>query len=58
MRVSRFHIVTLLRHQQFAQKIGDFGLATKLAKPEERRMTMCGTPNFIAPYVSHPLAAG
>ena len=30
-------------------KVGDFGLATKLSHPEERRRTMCGTPNYIAP---------
>ena len=30
-------------------KVGDFGLATKLEHPDERRMTVCGTPNYIAP---------
>ncbi|XP_017780877.1 PREDICTED: serine/threonine-protein kinase PLK4 [Nicrophorus vespilloides] len=42
-------------------KIADFGLATKLASPEEKHMTMCGTPNFISPEVasrgSHGLEA-
>lgn len=30
-------------------KIGDFGLAAKLTNQEERRFTVCGTPNYIAP---------
>jgi len=30
-------------------KVGDFGLATKLTYPDERRKTICGTPNYIAP---------
>ena len=32
-------------------KVGDFGLATKLTHPEERKKTMCGTPNYIAPEI-------
>jgi len=32
-------------------KIGDFGLAAKLATPFERRKTVCGTPNYIAPEI-------
>lgn len=32
-------------------KIGDFGLAAKLAYDSERRKTMCGTPNYIAPEI-------
>ncbi|XP_018319337.1 serine/threonine-protein kinase PLK4 isoform X2 [Agrilus planipennis] len=42
-------------------KIADFGLATQLARPDEKHMTMCGTPNFISPEVasrgSHGLEA-
>lgn len=30
-------------------KVGDFGLAAKLENPNEKRMTVCGTPNYIAP---------
>lgn len=30
-------------------KIGDFGLATKLDYEGERKKTLCGTPNYIAP---------
>lgn len=32
-------------------KIGDFGLATKLEFDGERKRTICGTPNYIAPEV-------
>lgn len=32
-------------------KVGDFGLATKLAYPEEKKRTLCGTPNYIAPEI-------
>lgn len=32
-------------------KCGDFGLATKLEFDGERKRTICGTPNYIAPEV-------
>lgn len=32
-------------------KIGDFGLATKLDFEGERKKTICGTPNYIAPEI-------
>lgn len=32
-------------------KIGDFGLAAVLANESERKYTICGTPNYIAPEV-------
>lgn len=32
-------------------KIGDFGLATKLEFCDEKKRTMCGTPNYIAPEI-------
>lgn len=32
-------------------KIGDFGLATKVAYEGERKKTKCGTPNYIAPEI-------
>lgn len=32
-------------------KVGDFGLATKLEHADEKRKTICGTPNYIAPEV-------
>uniref|UniRef100_A0A6P7FRS1 Serine/threonine-protein kinase SAK n=1 Tax=Diabrotica virgifera virgifera TaxID=50390 RepID=A0A6P7FRS1_DIAVI len=34
------------------KKIADFGLATQLATPDEKHMTLCGTPNFISPEVA------
>lgn len=32
-------------------KLGDFGLATKLDHEGERKRTICGTPNYIAPEI-------
>ena len=32
-------------------KMGDFGLATKLDFDGEKKRTICGTPNYIAPEV-------
>jgi polo-like kinase 1 len=32
-------------------KVGDFGLAAKLTERDERRKTICGTPNYIAPEI-------
>ncbi|CAI2177724.1 13175_t:CDS:10 [Funneliformis geosporum] len=32
-------------------KIGDFGLAAQLEREGERKKTICGTPNYIAPEV-------
>jgi len=32
-------------------KMGDFGLATKLDSNEQKKYTVCGTPNYIAPEV-------
>lgn len=34
------------------QRIADFGLATQLTRPDEKHMTMCGTPNYISPEAS------
>lgn len=36
---------------QMQIKIGDFGLAAKVEYPGERKRTVCGTPNYIAPEV-------
>ena len=30
-------------------KIGDFGLAAKVDYVGEKRKTICGTPNYLAP---------
>lgn len=32
-------------------KIGDFGLAAKIEYDGERKKTLCGTPNYIAPEI-------
>eukprot|EP00548_Thalassiothrix_antarctica_P014469 CAMPEP_0194168334 /NCGR_PEP_ID=MMETSP0154-20130528/3341_1 /TAXON_ID=1049557 /ORGANISM="Thalassiothrix antarctica, Strain L6-D1" /LENGTH=743 /DNA_ID=CAMNT_0038879457 /DNA_START=236 /DNA_END=2467 /DNA_ORIENTATION=- len=32
-------------------KVGDLGLATRLLSVEEKRKTICGTPNYIAPEI-------
>jgi len=32
-------------------KVGDLGLATRLESADEKRKTICGTPNYIAPEV-------
>lgn len=51
----------LLLSQDMHIKIADFGLATQLKRPDERHVTMCGTPNYISPEVvsraSHGLTA-
>lgn len=51
----------LLLTKDMQVKIADFGLAAQLNCPEEKHMTMCGTPNFISPEVasrnSHGLQA-
>jgi serine/threonine protein kinase len=32
-------------------KVGDLGLATKVTDKDEKRKTICGTPNYIAPEI-------
>ena len=36
-------------------KIGDFGLAAKMEYPGEKRKTICGTPNYLAPEIVNNL---
>jgi len=38
-------------NEEMEIKIGDFGLATKESYDGERKRTLCGTPNYIAPEV-------
>ncbi|XP_037935431.1 serine/threonine-protein kinase PLK4 isoform X2 [Teleopsis dalmanni] len=51
----------LLLSKDMHIKIADFGLATQLKRPDEKHITMCGTPNYISPEVisrsSHGLPA-
>ncbi|XP_017840892.1 serine/threonine-protein kinase PLK4 [Drosophila busckii] len=48
----------LLLSKDMHIKIADFGLATQLKRPDERHMTMCGTPNYISPEVVSHLSHG
>ena len=41
----------LFLNDKMHTKLGDFGLATKLESQGERRKTICGTPNYIAPEI-------
>jgi len=41
----------LFLDKDLGMKVGDFGLATKLAHGSDKRSTICGTPNYIAPEV-------
>ena len=41
----------LFLSDQMEIKIGDFGLATKIEYKGQRRRTVCGTPNYIAPEI-------
>ena len=42
--------------EQMQIKIGDFGLARQLNHKNERRSSVCGTPNYLAPEVIHGAA--
>ena len=44
-------IGNLFINEKMMIKCGDFGLATKLEFEGERKRTICGTPNYIAPEV-------
>ncbi|KAK2179855.1 hypothetical protein NP493_469g02030 [Ridgeia piscesae] len=41
----------MLLNDDMRVKIADFGLATRVEFDGERKMTVCGTPNYIAPEV-------
>lgn len=41
----------LAEHPLLPSALGDFGLATKVEYEGERKKTLCGTPNYIAPEV-------
>jgi len=41
----------LFLNDKMELKVGDFGLATKLEFDGEKKRTVCGTPNYIAPEV-------
>ncbi|XP_059619622.1 serine/threonine-protein kinase polo [Phlebotomus argentipes] len=41
----------LFLNEEMTVKIGDFGLATKIEFEGQRKETICGTPNYIAPEI-------
>lgn len=41
----------LLLDDNLVVKIGDFGLAAQIEYDGERKKTLCGTPNYIAPEI-------
>lgn len=41
----------LFINEQMELKVGDFGLATRISDGNERKLTLCGTPNYIAPEI-------
>ncbi|EDQ84288.1 polo kinase [Monosiga brevicollis MX1] len=41
----------LFLNEEMQVKVGDFGLATALTHDGERKRTLCGTPNYIAPEI-------
>nr|SVE84168.1 EOG090X03P9 [Daphnia pulex] len=45
-------LANLLLTRDMKIKIADFGLATQLNHPDQKHMTMCGTPNYISPEVA------
>eukprot|EP00826_Nyctotherus_ovalis_P048705 TRINITY_DN5763_c0_g1_i16.p1 TRINITY_DN5763_c0_g1~~TRINITY_DN5763_c0_g1_i16.p1 ORF type:complete len:662 (+),score=216.02 TRINITY_DN5763_c0_g1_i16:76-2061(+) len=48
----------LLVGRNMELKIGDFGLAARLSFAGERRRTVCGTPNYMAPEVLNSKVCG
>ena len=55
MEVINLCILNLLKDlfltENMEVKVGDFGLATKLEFEGEKKKTVCGTPNYIAPEI-------
>lgn len=41
----------LFLNENMEIKLGDFGLAARLEYNEEKKKTICGTPNYIAPEI-------
>lgn len=51
-------LANLLLTKHMAIKISDFGLATQLSRPDEKHVTLCGTPNYISPEVASRASHG
>lgn len=47
----------LFINSEMELRVGDFGLATWLSTHDERRRTLCGTPNYIAPEILEQVRA-
>lgn len=41
----------LFLNEDMLLKVGDFGLATRMNVGSDRKLTLCGTPNYIAPEI-------
>lgn len=48
----------LFLSKEMGIKLGDFGLAARLDNATERRRTICGTPNYIAPEILNKKSGG
>ena len=46
-----FQLGNIFLDEKMHVKIGDFGLATEISFDGERKRTLCGTPNYIAPEI-------
>ncbi|KAL7054426.1 hypothetical protein AAHC03_013326 [Spirometra sp. Aus1] len=44
-------LANLFLNDEMVIKIGDFGLACKISNEGEKKRTLCGTPNYIAPEI-------
>jgi polo-like kinase 1 len=51
MRLSSLKLGNLFLNENMEIKLGDFGLASRLEYNEEKKKTICGTPNYIAPEI-------
>lgn len=49
--LSSLKLGNLFLNENMEIKLGDFGLATRLEYNEEKKKTICGTPNYIAPEI-------
>ncbi|CEP02054.1 unnamed protein product (mitochondrion) [Plasmodiophora brassicae] len=48
----------LFLHDELRIKMGDFGLAARISEDGERKTTICGTPNYIAPEILENRSGG
>ncbi len=48
---SSLKLGNLFINERMQLKVGDFGLAAKVVFEGEKKRTICGTPNYIAPEI-------